>query len=248
MKQAAFFVNFHIMLDKLTKVIQSAAEPETEAPELISYRTLRRAVGWLGVLIPVILIGGGYFFGDCKTIQPSISHYYYTNVRDLFVATLCGVSLFLFCYRGWSKMDSRCANLAGFFGILLVLFPTNVIGTAGDYYFCQQRIVSFTNVPYHNIIHLTSAALFFLTLAFISIFLFTKSNRAPSKRTDEKKIRNRIYQICGAIMIGCIVSIGIYFFVGKSEEENPTTLVLESIALLAFGISWLTKGQVIAGD
>lgn len=236
------------MLKKLTKIIQRAADPETDAPELISYRTLRRAVGWLGVLIPVILIGGGYLFGNCKIIQPSISHYYYTNVRDLFVGTLCGVSLFLFCYSGWSKMDSRCANLAGFLGLVVALFPTNIIGSSGKYYYCQQKIVSFTDIPYHNIIHLTSAALFFLTLAFISIFLFTKSNRPPSKRTDEKKTRNRIFRICGAIMIGCILAIGIYFIAGKNEEENPTTLILESIALLAFGISWLTKGQVIAGD
>jgi hypothetical protein len=48
-------------------------------------------------------------------------------------------------------------------------------------------------------IHLTFGALFFLSLSYNSIFLFTKHE--PGLLRKEKKRRNTIYRLCGVVMV-----------------------------------------------
>lgn len=234
--------------------LQKLLQKRSDDPQVISYQTLRKAVGWLGILLPFVLIIGARVLSGCRTIQPSISHYYYTNMREIFVGTLCGVSLFLFSYKGYSKLDSYVSNLAGFFCLSAALFPTTVrcittIGfTSEDLCFpCQQKVISITNVPYHATIHFFSASLFFFTLAMMSIFLFRMSDKNEEDRTPQKQKRNIIFLVCGLVMLASIAAAGIYiaFF---NEEGSTAVLWLETVALLAFGFSWLTKGEAILQD
>ncbi|TFH25583.1 MAG: hypothetical protein E4H10_09205 [Bacteroidia bacterium] len=53
-------------------------------PEIISYYAMRRAIGILGITLPLILVAGSSLFGDCKEVQDSISTYYHTNMRNIF--------------------------------------------------------------------------------------------------------------------------------------------------------------------
>jgi hypothetical protein len=91
-------------------------------------------------------------------------------------------------------------------------------------------------------VHLTFAALFFLLLSFNSYFLFTKHGK---KITEIKLIKNKIYKACGIIMLLSIVCIAVYIWLLKDTfiTQLKPVLVFESIALCAFGISWLVKGQ-----
>ena len=146
-------------------------------PEVISFQTIRRTVGWLGIALPFILVLGSFLFDKGYVIQPSISHYYFTNMREIFVGVLCAVSLFLFTYKGYSRMDGIAANVAGVFSLGVALFPTDVILD----YPSQNDVVSFVNLSFHSIIHFTCAGLFFLTLAFMSLFLFTMSKHPDKK-------------------------------------------------------------------
>ena len=67
-------------------------------PEIISYYTMRRAIGILGITFPLILLAGSSLFGECREVQLSISAYYHTNMRNTFVGFNCAVALFLFAY------------------------------------------------------------------------------------------------------------------------------------------------------
>ena len=67
---------------------------------LVSYLTLRRVVGVLGVLLPVVVAGGCFVLGACTELQDSISDYYGTEMRDVFVGVLFAIGWFLFSYRG----------------------------------------------------------------------------------------------------------------------------------------------------
>jgi amino acid transporter len=97
-------------------------------------------------------------------------------------------------------------------------------------------------------VHLTFAALLFLTLAFFSLFLFTKSKKGESP-TPEKLIRNKIYIICGITIILCIISIAIYkLFIQTANPISAFVFWAETIALIAFGTSWLTKGETLFPD
>ena len=68
--------------------------------------------------------------------------------------------------------------------------------------------------------------------------------------TGRKKIRNTVYYVCGFIMLGCVLGIGLYFLVLESERTEDWNLVFwcETIALMAFGVSWLVKGEIILKD
>jgi hypothetical protein len=209
---------------------------DTQNNSLIhSYLALRKAVGWIGILLPLTLLAGVVLIFRESIILRSISHYYYSGMRDVFVGALCAIALFLFFYRGhdnWGKInwDNWLSSLAGLFAIGIALFPTTESGPTDT----------------TGLIHFVCAAIFFVILALFSMFIFTKKGKSP---TDEKIVRNRIFRICGAIMLACLLAI--FLFMNTSHtHESASSFVFwaESIALVAFGISWLTKGGSLYPD
>ena len=134
--------------------------------------------------------------------------------------------------------------MAGVCAILVALFPTEPSGGI--------------DLPgtFTGSVHVVFAALLFLTLAYFSLVLFTKSD--PGRRSPEKQNRDRVYRGAGYMILASIALIGILGGVralglvsqevaGAVEAWNPA-FWLESAALTAFGISWAVKGQAILGD
>ncbi len=227
----------------------NADELQSDKPEIISFQTIRRAIGWLAILLPFVLILGSSLCGNCCVIQPSVSHYYYTNMHDIFVGAFCAMSLFMFSYKGYTKTDSWAANLAGLFGLGNALIPCNPIcNTYGSCYYCQTNFISFISFSHHDAVHYTFAGLFLGTFAYMSLFLFTKSEHDKSHQTKQKRKRNVVYKVCGIIIIFCIVSIFAYKKLFHPSVTSIVTFWLETLATVAFGISWLTKGEALLGD
>jgi len=164
-------------------------------------------------------------------------------MRDLFVGILSGVALFLLSYRGYEQIDDIVANMSGLFALGMILFPTAMY--SGKVVRVGMFLIT-DNIS--ETIHLAFSALFFLALSFNSLFLFTR--RHPGVMGKEKKRRNIIYRSCGIVMILAIVCIALYtiFFRGTSLAAMNPVLILESVALLAFGISWLVKGHTLFRD
>ena len=209
---------------------------KTENTLVFSYLTLRKVIGILGTGFPFLLYFGALIlFGT--GIQDSISSYYYTNMGDVFVGTLCVIGFFLLSYKGYEFKDDLAGDLACIFAIGVALFPT------------PQNDVSTSAERTVGIIHFVFAALFFTTLIYFSMYLFTKSDPDETP-TPEKLRRNKVYKICGYAMILSIVFIIVYFAlpdrVEASVEAFNPVFWLESIAVVAFGISWLTKGEAIS--
>ncbi len=90
---------------------------------LVSYRTLRRVVGLLGVTLPFILEFWGFALCRCGELQPSISDYYGLRTRDAFVGVLFTIAWFLFTYRGYERKDDIAGNLGCGFALGVALFP-----------------------------------------------------------------------------------------------------------------------------
>ena len=209
---------------------------------IISYLTMRRMIGVLGIALPVIVVLGG-FLQNGFVIQGSISGYYYTNMRDFFVGLLCIVSVFLISYQGYEKIDNMISTLSGIFAIGMIIFPTAMY--SGKIVKVGMFLIDDNISEY---VHLTFGTLFFLALSFNSIFLFTK--RHSILLTPPKRRRNILYRVCGIVMIVSILCIIIYMLLFRNtfvSGLNPV-LFLESIALLAFGISWLVKGNTFFKD
>src|SRR6476661_1899664 len=88
----------------------------------VSYLNLRLCIGVLGIALPFILrIGSAIFPPD----PYSVSAYYYSAMRNILVASLCVLGIFLLTYRGYNKLDSRITNVCGAATIGVALFPTS---------------------------------------------------------------------------------------------------------------------------
>lgn len=209
---------------------------------IISYLSMRRMIGILGIALPIVVVVGGLIQGKIE-IQPSISGYYYTNMRDFFIGILCIVSIFLISYKGYEKIDNLIGNLSGIFALGMVLFPTEMCngGSSNVGIFLLNDNIS-------GYIHLTFGFLFFVTLSYNSIFLFTK--RQPGHFSEAKRRRNFIYRFCGSIMILATLLIVVYtlFLRNTAFDKIFPVLILETISLFAFGISWLVKGNTFFKD
>ena len=184
----------------------------------------------------------GYFFFSTG-IQSSLSAYYHTDMGDVFVGTLWAIGVFFYAYRGYTKdanNDDAKATWTGVFAILVALFPADPSGGVGIPETLSGKA------------HLAFAASFFAMLAYFCLCLFTKSRSKPHERPVQKQHRDRLYRLAGYTIIVSIVLIGVLGFVPEGviqavEAWNPV-FVLESIAVIAFGVAWLTKGQAILAD
>lgn len=217
---------------------------ENQTDLVISYLTLRRTIGILAISLPFILLIGSIVCGNCDGLQQSISAFYHTNMRNLFVGVLCAVALFLFSYRGYELRDNIAGDLAALFALGVAFFPTSSIAhLPGCSVQCGEE------VPIIGTLHFVFAALFFLTLSYFSLVLFVKTNK--KELTKPKKNRNRVYRVCGYIMLASILLIAVSFPIMKKYPQvadyHPV-FWLETIALIAFGTSWLTKGEVLWPD
>lgn len=189
---------------------------------------LRTMIGWLGMLLPWIVVLLNLAF------PPSISAtYYVATCITPFMIILGSASLLLISYKGYDWKDDLVLTSSGIAGLCICLFPCNpsasldsVVGLLGGTFAIPAAA--------SNTIHFISAIVFFALLAYNSIFLFTKSS---GEMTKQKKIRNIIYRICG---IGMLAS----FLIALLPHFYIQTWLLEAIALFFFGISFLTKAEV----
>lgn len=211
---------------------------------IISYITQRRLIGIMGILLPFICIAGGLLFSG-TAIQESVSVYYYSNMRDFFVGLMSVVSIFLITYKGYETIDNMVTSLSGLAGFGVFIFPCFYSG------YPIQPVGIFQLSPgISNIIHILCAAIFFLLLSINSFFLFTRSKTLPDDYTLNKIIRNRIYRCCGIIIfVSLILLLLLSLLFGQTwVEHNKIPMILEIIMLLAFGVSWLVKGETLFRD
>jgi hypothetical protein len=197
-----------------------------EEQQVISYLTLRTLIGAAGIALPLLCPLVNYILSG-SVFAPSISDYYYTPARNLFEGILFVLGFFLLAYKGYDARDSIIANFGFAFALGVALIP------------CQSSYFA---------IHFLSAALLFGVFIWFSLAQFTKDK--DGVRSSRKKIRNRVYVICGWIMVACVVVIGLsHAFMEETLRDNYHIVFwFESIALLAFGFSWLVKGELLWKD
>jgi hypothetical protein len=211
---------------------------------IISYMAMRQLIGILGILLPFICILGGILFSGLPC-QRSISFYYHTNMRDFLSGILLAVSIFLITYKGYRKLDSVVTSLIGIAGIGVALFPC--LGPGGA---AVPAGLFQVGAGFADVVHMGCAALFFILLALNSLFLFTLSTKKDSPPGSNKNTRNAVYVVCGGvILISLLLFVILYLALGRERfGSGSAVLILESVMLLAFGVSWLVKGEAIFKD
>ncbi len=88
--------------------MQESSWPAKTHSLVVSFMGVRRAIGFMGFFLPIVLGPIGWLMGI--PIQDNMSSYYHTPLRDVFVGTLCAISVFMFVYRGYSAIENWTAN------------------------------------------------------------------------------------------------------------------------------------------
>jgi hypothetical protein len=216
-------------------------------PVVLSYYAMRRMVGLIALILPFALAAGdilaalllpGHHFPH-PLLQRSVSDYYYTPMRNFYVGSLCAIAAFLACSRGYDLHDEITGYLAGAVTLGVACCPS-----------FNPRSVYYTQLDFaFGLIHTAFAALMYLMLAYICIFLFRKSS--PEKPfTRRKRNRNRIYGISGFIMVACMIAMVSLTVLKALERRHPSHWLFwcEALANCAFGVAWLTKGEGFMRD
>src|SRR4030088_235470 len=89
---------------------------------VISYLGLRKAVGIIGIALPFVLAFGKILL-EGPGILNSVSAYYHTGMRDVFVGSLCAIAIFLMSYHGYERKDDIAGDVACIFALGVALLP-----------------------------------------------------------------------------------------------------------------------------
>ncbi|MDO5620815.1 MAG: hypothetical protein Q4G24_05030 [Paracoccus sp. (in: a-proteobacteria)] len=208
---------------------------------VLSYLTLRRAIGQLGLFLPAALLAYAGVFGG--GLLPTISDYYYSPMREVFVGTLCALSVFLWSYRGYADgtrwlNDRNVARVASL-GILGVAWIPTLPSEPGPVVCTMAQCL--LGVTWASRLHYACAVAFFAALAVFCLVLFVRGG----SKTPEKRASNRLYRICGWVIVACMVLIAVASVWLPREVIARWSLVfwLEALATVAFSVSWQVKGD-----
>jgi len=234
---------------------------ESENKLVFSYLTLRNLIGLSAFILPIALIIFTKVSYADRKIEGSISDYFYTSSGDILVVTLSVAGVFLFTYKGYNLFENIVSSIAGISGIAVAFNPTVTK------YLRYSFSVHTPQLKVHEIggleTHIICTALFFISLIIISLFCFpgtdekkrfrekiTRKGKLKHVRTAKSK-RNIVYKLCGYIMAFCVVFLVIYYISDKFKSifgKVPMFYIMEAIAVEAFAISWLTKGETFFPD
>lgn len=221
------------------------SSPLFKRNDVFTYRRMRRAIGYLGISLPFLLIGLSLIDFFDTAIQLTISHYYYTNLREILTGTLAAVGFFLIKYKGhgnpsfW-KNDQILTNIAGIMALGVALVPVNPDINDEKIY----SLIPFT-YSWLGYIHYGFAAVLFSTFSLLSINVFTIGQRRDKDLPVSTINENNIYRFCGISILIFMILIPVletfHFF-------KFSTLILEALILIFFGVAWLIKGRVLGDE
>ncbi len=208
-----------------------------------NFYRVRQALGVLGLMLPALLIVGGLLsLGD---IEPSISDYYHTILRDLFVGIMFAISIFLICYTGHRRGEEKVSDdwvtsVAGIAALGVAVFPNESVAAAESLASVTQAIMGRHAAA---IAHYSCAVIFLSSVGYLSFFRFART---------AKPVRRRIYRVCGTVIwtATVLVIVASWFKVkgpaGPQAVVTDLRLVLwfEALGIWAFSIAWLVKGRV----
>lgn len=193
---------------------------------------VRRAIGIIGIALPFVLALGAWLI-DGVGLQSSISAYYYTVMRNVFVGSLCAQGVFLVSYR-YRRQDAVVSTLAGILIIAVALLPTSPADPTPE----QATL---------GLVHLLCAGGFYLLLAYFCLVLFTRTGPGGVP-TTRKLARNRVYRICGVGVLIGVAGAGLAGLAGGQLDQWHAVFWFEALAGVAFGTAWLIKGETLLKD
>ncbi|MCW3842714.1 hypothetical protein ONA70_21680 [Micromonospora yasonensis] len=208
-------------------------EPRKPPQDAVTVRHLRLGIGSVGIALPIVLVVGHLIVARRFTLLDSLSGYYHTEMRDVFVGSLCAVGVFLIAYR-YRRPDDALGTVAGVLAIVVALFPTTVGAPAGTTSHSDRTV---------GVVHQAAAGALFLLLAVFCLFLFTRPDRAGLPPSPSAL---RFYRGCGAlILVAIAVALASTQLSADLRHTLKPVLWCETIAVFAFGAAWVAKSDAL---
>jgi hypothetical protein len=223
----------------------AAVQEKAPIPVVMSYLIMRMMVGVIAVLLPFVLLIANRIIGH--GFQTSMSGYYYTPMRNVFVGALCAIGVFLASYDGYDRADRIITDLAGLSTVCVAFFPTAPVRPPGYQPTGREVLI--------GDLHLAFACTAFVLLS-VMAFRFAKREPTPPGLTWRRRTgyafgftgpgdsqaprwERIVYRASGAAILICIVLIR------PLSAVTYSLLMLETIMLVSFGLSWFVKGRKI---
>ncbi len=211
---------------------------------IISYTLLRQVVGWIGTLLPIVLLVG-VAISSTQSRPDSISGYYYTDMRNVFVGALCALGAFLGAYDGYDDLDRWITNIAGFCAIGVAFCPTKPTVCVAGVQACPASSVAqlSTGQQAAGDIHVFFAVTTFVMLGLMAL-RFAKGGKAQQRYRGE----NSIYRASGITVLSCVILAVLSNLLPASVNVHwPLLFIFEAVAVFSFGVSWFVKGRTMEG-
>ncbi|BCJ62798.1 DUF998 domain-containing protein [Micromonospora endophytica] len=206
--------------------------PVPPSPDARTLRRLRLGVGGLGITLPIVLPVGHALATDRLHLLNSMSSYYHSEMRDVFVGSLCAIGVFLINYR-YRRLDDVLSTTAGGLAVVVALVPTT------------------TDAPPHALadgalplgrVHGVAAGLLFAILALFCLWRFPVNGPPP----PGTRARNVVYRTCGFVILAAIVlAVASSALAEPARDTFRPVFWCEAVAVFAFGVAWLVKGEAM---
>jgi hypothetical protein len=203
-----------------------------------SYLIMRILVGALGVALPfALMLLDGLVFDGQPCPRDSLSAYYYSGVRELFVGTLSATAVFLITYKVAERtLDNTLSVVAGVAALFVALFPTGRPSDASGLTPLQDRL----GEGVVEAIHFGAAGIFIVSLAVICFYFGVREGtRPPREGTRSPAFWRGYHWTCAGAIGAALVWIGVTEI---ADAPSESLLIGETVSVCAFGASWFMKG------
>lgn len=223
----------------------SASERVKQSELLLSYKAVRQTVGAMGFILPCALLFLALF--TSVPFAPSISEFYHTPAREVLVAIIGAIAVFLMSYKGyavdadraernWAERhltDRRVSWAAALGALGVAFFPT---GMRPDYLDASlfpdgafpmiNSAIDIRAVMEPDALTLSLLNQGTVTLMhglsalvfFVALAIFCLSNFQRGRNRDEPKSGEyQIYTWCGWILVLCTIVIVALFCINSMQ-------------------------------
>ncbi len=192
-----------------------------------TYFVLRMVIAAGALVLPAALLVWVALDADLS-MMGSLSAFYYSPARSLFVGILVAIGVALVAYRGYTRGENALLNAAGGLSIVAALVPTGESALPG--------------LNPASVIHAVAASGFFV-LAALSIIFYGQETLGSIPDPDLRRRYRVAYRVL-AVLVGALPALAVLV----SWVAGPSVALFagESAALYAFAAFWIVKTYELA--
>lgn len=198
-----------------------------------AYLLLRKTIGWIGTLLPVVLIVGDAAFTSTP-LPIDLSGYYYTPMRNILEGALFVLGVFLVAYDVGVLAERWVTNVAGVGVLGVAFFP----GTPDiPHLSTAQHVVGY--------LHVACATVAFVALS-VTMWRFARAASDGPGAPAPSRGAAIFYRASAAVMLGFLAITAVANFLPASVQQTTYLIfIFEALTIMTFGISWLVKGRAL---